>query len=510
MTADSKSEIHAEQAGDRRSPWWDAPACRVRMVTGSNESWIDLERPFALLGSHPCCDLRVGGSSSIPPLAYFICCLQNCIEVWPTAAIAFPRWGAVGPGTELLVGQSRITLHHPCVHSNNIPMLPFLRDCVIETSMTWPGKTIARNFRRPVTLIGETHPSTLRLHGRGLDCCHFAGVVAQYKLWMVDLSLQQIDPRERVRCLSERGDTMTIGDVSVELLAARMIEPGPEENTEKAEKAADPANVPASASEMRQTSQSETVDKPEQANATSPHPQQQDLIVAPSHRDGHRGPAKPKTKSRRPRRHRGRKNRRGRQTVVESIEQRGETNPDSANAMPTSFAQASPGEQPVRASATTTVGQNPVPTSARPVQQATDSDHPLTIEDDLVEQADNLDESAPAKSASPLSQPSAEPAPTSTTPTEEDLERLRRPAVQAQPMVHSVLVDGDTDTPSSEQNAPADEGSTLASELTDRMVSIEHSRKGGRLWKLVVLSMGFSLAASLWLTLLFKIFRDWF
>ncbi len=222
MNEDPTSQRNAPPTGTSEQQLWHAPACKIRIVSDDDESWFDLDRPYALIGSHRCCDIQVGGSSSIPPVAYFVCCLDDSLEVWPTSAIAFPRWGAIRPDTELLVGQSRITLHHPLVSASDNAPLPYLSETVVETNMTWPGKSIPKSFRRPVTIIGDTHPSVLRLHGRGMRRCHFAAVVASDRLWMVNISAADLPHSERVRCLSKPGESTPIGDVIVEFLSATM------------------------------------------------------------------------------------------------------------------------------------------------------------------------------------------------------------------------------------------------------------------------------------------------
>jgi hypothetical protein len=91
---------------------------------------------------------------------------------------------------------------------------------VIEASMTWQGNTKPLTFFRPVTLIGETHPSVLRLRGRGMRPSHFAAVIADQALWMVNVSPEEMPPNERVRCLRKAGDETQIGNVTVRFVSA--------------------------------------------------------------------------------------------------------------------------------------------------------------------------------------------------------------------------------------------------------------------------------------------------
>jgi hypothetical protein len=118
-------------------------------------------------------------------VVYFACCFEDSIEVWPTAAIAFPRWGIIQPEHELLVGRHRLALYHPSVDAAHPPPLVNSRD--LAARLTWGGRDHRKIFRRPVTILGESHPSILRLHGQGLYLCDTAAVAQNAQLWLVDL-----------------------------------------------------------------------------------------------------------------------------------------------------------------------------------------------------------------------------------------------------------------------------------------------------------------------------------
>ncbi len=207
---------------DRSGRYWASPPCRVRVDDGKNVSWIDLKRPYALVGSHSCCTLRIR-STHVPDVAYIVCCLRDRIEAWPVAAIAFPRWGTIPPDLPLIVGPCSLTFH-PTVEAASVRQhVSAVADSEIETRLSWPGRDFARSFRRPVTIIGDDHPSVLRLHGRGLSTCQFAAVVQDEGFWLVDLSARRMQRSERVRRFREPGETMSLGDATLEYVASKPL-----------------------------------------------------------------------------------------------------------------------------------------------------------------------------------------------------------------------------------------------------------------------------------------------
>ncbi len=214
---------------DGSGRYWSAPPCRVRVDDGSKVTWIDLKRPYALIGSHSCCTLRIRGAH-VPEVAYFLCCLRDRVEIWPTAAIAFPRWGEIGPDLQVVLGPCSLTFHlAKALPGRNQPG-SFLADCEIETRLSWPGQDFPKTFRRPVTVIGDDHPSVLRLHGRGLTRCHYAAVVQDESAWLVDLSARRMQRSVRVRRFHQPGETFQLGDAVLEFVSAKPRVPQSDED----------------------------------------------------------------------------------------------------------------------------------------------------------------------------------------------------------------------------------------------------------------------------------------
>ena len=143
-----------------------------------------LTRPIALIGSHVRCDVRVVGDH-VPEVAYVVIALPSHVEVWPLAAIAFPRWGPIWPHQELLVGPNRITIGWSGANASAVP--PEVPEYAVEARLRFRKGSRERVFRRHVTIVGADHPSAVRLHDDSLGSCDLAAVVVDRRLWLIDL-----------------------------------------------------------------------------------------------------------------------------------------------------------------------------------------------------------------------------------------------------------------------------------------------------------------------------------
>lgn len=230
-----------------------------------------MERPFALLGNHPSSDARVGGSRG-PALAYVVCAFPEAVEVWPLAAVAFPRWGVIQSHHELLVGSQRITVEHPATMPGG-PAPPDLPELAISTMLVWDRQPRAKVFRRRVTIIGESHPSVMRLHDRGLRACDHAAVVYKRTLWMLDLNPDRWENSRQppVVKLDTSGDSTQVGGVTIRFNAAVAQQSLPPElarlsraaSASGAVSASDSVSAPGAGTKRRwQLDQSGTPEKP--------------------------------------------------------------------------------------------------------------------------------------------------------------------------------------------------------------------------------------------------------
>ena len=197
---------------------------------------------MALIGGHERCDARVGGSRG-PDIAYLVCAFRESVEVWPLAPIAFPRWGIIQPHQELLVGSHRITVEHPCVRLNS-PMKTELPSLAVSTTLFWDARPHPKIFRRQVTILGEAHPSVIRLHGRGLHSCDHAAIVQDGQLWLVDLVPERWGTSETapVQRLGAPGASGQVGNIMMRMVGTIAQQSLPPEAARVASDPEDPSS----------------------------------------------------------------------------------------------------------------------------------------------------------------------------------------------------------------------------------------------------------------------------
>ena len=206
---------------------WDANPWSIRVRCG-NKPTVErmMLHPIALIGSHARCHVRVKGED-VPEVAYLVVALASHIEVWPLAAIAFPRWGPLRAHQELLVGRLRMTI---IPHSRDAGRLyPELPTFGVEARLSFGKRNYERLFRRHVTIVGKDHPSSVRLYDHSLRSCDFALVIVERRLWLVDLvpdrwptaGVASDALMPPLLCLDGAGTRASLSDVEVEMIGIR-------------------------------------------------------------------------------------------------------------------------------------------------------------------------------------------------------------------------------------------------------------------------------------------------
>lgn len=204
---------------------WSANRWGARVRRGDDDRWIDFDKPYALVGSHPRCDIVIEGSK-LPEVVYLIVACGDRIEAWPTCPIAFPIWGRIHKAHVLLVGKSRIQFCLECEFKvasqgpNDSPIKMGLetdpsRDSVPPPTagliLDWGSGPKRKTLNRNVSILGEDHPSLIRLHRANLERCDHGIICFGEDLWLVNLHpsrvrdgeplLRHVPPTERSLCI---------------------------------------------------------------------------------------------------------------------------------------------------------------------------------------------------------------------------------------------------------------------------------------------------------------------
>ncbi|PAY16625.1 hypothetical protein CKO51_25980 [Rhodopirellula sp. SM50] len=209
--------------------YWPSTRWSFSSRRKNDESWIELPLPFALIGAHDRCQVHVE-YKRLPAVVYFAVVCGSRVEVWPLCGIAFPIWGRIKSDTQLLVGKHRLSLMSDADPNWTSPTVAAERTAE-ETEaighhstdaapadaalvMDWGTGEQTRRLSRQVTILGEGHPSSMRMHGLGLRVCELGIVCVGKRVWAVQLnpdSLPDGDPM--VRELVPGGESIWIGNV---------------------------------------------------------------------------------------------------------------------------------------------------------------------------------------------------------------------------------------------------------------------------------------------------------
>ncbi|MCS7466782.1 hypothetical protein NZK35_09020 [Stieleria sp. ICT_E10.1] len=201
---------------------WSAKRWGARIRKKGEETWIDLNRPFALVGSDPRCDVQIG-DSKLPGVVYLVVACGDRIEVWPTCPLAFPIWGRVSKNHVLMVGKSRIQFyfkddgdeteftHHIADDDDSADITQDVagstrpaenrrsagKDGSAEVSadvlptatliLDWGSGPRHKSLNRNVSILGEDHPSLIRLHHADLERCDHGVVCFGDDVWLIEL-----------------------------------------------------------------------------------------------------------------------------------------------------------------------------------------------------------------------------------------------------------------------------------------------------------------------------------
>lgn len=169
------------------------------------------------------------GDSKLPSVVYLVVACGDRIEVWPTCPLAFPIWGRVSKNHVLLVGKSRIQFYLkdepklavededsldisledgfgagidlPVDPTQTDPIRPG-RQMILPTTaqliLDWGSGPKPKSLNRNVSIIGEDHPSLVRLHRADLYRCDHGVVCYGDDVWLIELHPERLAKDESV------------------------------------------------------------------------------------------------------------------------------------------------------------------------------------------------------------------------------------------------------------------------------------------------------------------------
>ncbi|KAA5546295.1 hypothetical protein FYK55_05265 [Roseiconus nitratireducens] len=296
-------------------------------------TFIELSRPFALIGTHKRCDIALP-ERNLSSVVYLAVASGSRIEVWPTCPLAFGMWGRVTGQDELLVGKSHVRLINeddpewqerirqlnrvqvsktsdsaiqrrtdspersslagphskldestgaaddwarselhattpksrpstsahseptsqtlmpddeeesndddfesdnaePVIQPHSVPAPGQAKDAdpgswepSANLILDWGSNIKMKTLRRSVSILGNDHPSTMRLRGRDLNRCECAVICFGPRVWIVELHPEQMAANdELIRELLPGDPSLMVGSIHVWVTQDQRVKP---------------------------------------------------------------------------------------------------------------------------------------------------------------------------------------------------------------------------------------------------------------------------------------------
>ena len=183
---------------------WQVESWQVNVHTANQQKSVTQRRPYALIGSHPCCHLRVS-SRKVAEVAYLTCCFGNRIETWDLSN--HRAWMSEDPISEpmLEVGPCRLSFSpSDSLFPITMPKHPFR----ITAHLSVGNEVFERELADGVTLLSDFaknfEPSN------SAPATH-AAINQGGSLWIINLAARKMRRSERICRLSMFDPTYTMG-----------------------------------------------------------------------------------------------------------------------------------------------------------------------------------------------------------------------------------------------------------------------------------------------------------
>ncbi len=166
-----------------RDRLWHAEPWGVESVTAAGKRRISPALPFALVGSHPSCQIRLP-DQSLPDVVCLVCVFGSQVEVTPLVSTHPISVEASYGGASFHVGRNRITVDVQEPGSGSLGWFPTERP---DLELTYLNRCRRLRLQRRLTLMGAERPCSLRLRLLGLRPCQGALIVVHDDLWYLSL-----------------------------------------------------------------------------------------------------------------------------------------------------------------------------------------------------------------------------------------------------------------------------------------------------------------------------------
>ena len=144
--------------------------------------------PFAFIGSHPLCAVRIE-DPSVPSFAYLACAFDDGVELSPLLTDAGSRGRTMGESVSLAGRTIRVNSRQDAspIHQADASSILEPRGGSVVVRFGLGERVIRRRLGHRLVILGDDRPSAIRVRGLGLARCDHAIIDAGDRIALISL-----------------------------------------------------------------------------------------------------------------------------------------------------------------------------------------------------------------------------------------------------------------------------------------------------------------------------------
>ena len=187
-----------------RTRHWEASPWSVTVESGTGRKTLPQRKPFALIGSHECCHLRVN-SRRVPEVAYLICCFETQIYTWELPSFKQDTGTDLPSDHSLQVGPCCISFS--VEHTEEHQPTNLKQSFQVQIEVHGKPESVEKQLNERVCLLSETSDN---LEPSPLHPATHAAINEDRALWIIDLAPRKMRRSERCHRLTAIHNELTL------------------------------------------------------------------------------------------------------------------------------------------------------------------------------------------------------------------------------------------------------------------------------------------------------------
>jgi pSer/pThr/pTyr-binding forkhead associated (FHA) protein len=215
---------------DMHEKYWFDAGLVVTVVGPDGSHEIQVDKPFARIGSHKQAEVAIG-DASVPRRSHYLHATRDGI-LWvrlsKSVAADEPRRGWLGPGEQIVIGNYRL--------SARMTIEPEEGELAEDQAAPFPTMSVmtkgrevgSRELAHRLTVVGRDSPSSIRITSRYVSAAHTILAWNNGQLWAIDAISGNgtfVEGEQIEAAAMELGDAIRLGNVDVVFAALPGAEP---------------------------------------------------------------------------------------------------------------------------------------------------------------------------------------------------------------------------------------------------------------------------------------------